>query len=187
MNSPRATEWRQAMDEEMESLKENDTFELTTLPMALDNMDLMNRFKEGMKRQFKLKELGRISLFLGIDFNQSCGEIRMKQKRYILKMLDGFGMKDCKPSATTCGQKLGGNNDLMTDPKRYREIVGSLIYAMTCTRPDISWSVSKLSQKLSCPRVEDMVAAKHILRYLRVTIDYELCFKKCDGDLNLVA
>ena len=34
MNSPRATEWRQAMEEEMKSLKENDTFELTTLPMG---------------------------------------------------------------------------------------------------------------------------------------------------------
>ena len=34
MNSPRATEWRKAMEEEMESLKENDTFELTTLPVG---------------------------------------------------------------------------------------------------------------------------------------------------------
>ena len=34
MNSPRATEWRQAMKEEMESLKENDTFELTTLAVG---------------------------------------------------------------------------------------------------------------------------------------------------------
>lgn len=81
----------------------------------------------------------------------------------------------------------GGTNDLMTDPKKYREIIGSLIYAMTCTRLDISWIVSKLSQKLSCPREEDMVAAKHVLRYLRGTIEYELCFKKCDGNLNLVA
>lgn len=62
-----------------------------------------------------------------------------------------------------------------------------VIYVMTCTRPDISWIVSKRSQKLSCPRVEDMVAAKHVLRYLKGTIDYELCFKKCNGDLNLVA
>ena len=58
---------------------------------------------------------------------------------------------------------------------------------MSCTRPDISWTVSKLSQKLSCPREEDMAAAKHFLRYLRGTIDYELCFKKCDGNLNLVS
>ena len=34
MNSPRATEWRQAMEEEMESLKENITFELTTLAVG---------------------------------------------------------------------------------------------------------------------------------------------------------
>ena len=34
MNSPLATEWRQEMEEEMKSLKENDTFELTTLPMG---------------------------------------------------------------------------------------------------------------------------------------------------------
>lgn len=43
------------------------------LIVASDNMDLMNQFKEGMKRQFQMKDLGRISLFLGIDFNQSCG------------------------------------------------------------------------------------------------------------------
>ena len=55
---------------------------------------------------------------------------------------------------------------------------------MTCTSPDISWIVSKLSQKLSRSREEDMVAAKHALRYLGGTIDYELCFKKCDGNLN---
>ena len=80
----------------------------------------------------------------------------------------------------------------MTYPKKYCEIVESLITLegeMTCTRSDISWTVSKLSQKLSCHRVEDMVAAKHGLRCLRGTIDYELCFKKCDDDLqlNLVA
>ena len=101
----------------------------------------------------------------------------MNQKRYILKMLDRFGVKDCKPRATPCEQKLDGNNDLMTNPKKYREIIGSLIYAMICTSPDISGIVSKLSQKLSCSREKDMVAAKHALRYLRGTIDYELC---CD-------
>ena len=78
----------------------------------------------------------------------------------------------------------------MAYPKKYCQIVESLIilegvYEMTCTRSDISWTVSKLSQKLSCHRVEDTVAAKPGLRCLRGTIDYELCFKKCDGDLQL--
>ena len=55
-------------------------------------MDLMNQFKEGMKSQFKMKDLDRVSLFLGIDFSQSCGVIKMNQKRYILKMLDRLVM-----------------------------------------------------------------------------------------------
>ena len=111
----------------------------------------------------------------------------MNQKRYILKLLDRFGMSDCKPRTTPCEQRLEkGNDSEMVDSKRYREIVGSLIYLMTFTRPDISWVVSKLSIKLSCPRAEDFVAAKHVMRYLQGTKEYELCFRKCDGELNLV-
>ena len=57
---------------------------------------------------------------------------------------------------------------------------------MTCTRPDKGWVVRKLSQMLSCPRVEDLVAAKHVLRYLKgIIMQYELCFKKCDGEFSL--
>lgn len=154
------------------------------LIIASDSIDLIAQFKESMKCQIRMKDLGRISYFLGIDFNQSCGVIKMNQKRYIL---DRFGMKDCKSRTTPCEQDLGGNHSEIADSKRYREIVGRLIYAMTCTRPDISWIVSKLSQKLSCPSVEDMTAAKHVLRYLKGTINYELCFKKCEEGLNLVA
>ena len=52
-------------------------FGVDDLIVASDDIELMNQFKEGMKRQFKIKDLGRISLFLGIDFNQSFGLIKM--------------------------------------------------------------------------------------------------------------
>ena len=58
---------------------------------------------------------------------------------------------------------------------------------MTCTRPDISWVVSKLSQKLSCAKIEDLITAKHVLRYLKGTMGYELCFRKSDSELRLIA
>ena len=51
---------------------------------------------------------------------------------------------------------------------------------MTCTRPDICWIVTKLSQYLSRPLKCHWVAAKHVLRYLKGTLDYELCYKKCN-------
>lgn len=57
---------------------------------------------------------------------------------------------------------------------------------MTCTRPDISWIVSKLSQTLANPKWENLVAAKHVLRYLKGTSNYELVFKKSNENLDLI-
>ncbi|CAB4032084.1 Hypothetical predicted protein, partial [Paramuricea clavata] len=152
------------------------------LIIASDSMQLMEEFKESMKTQFKMKDLGRITFFLGMDFKQSKGEIKMN-----LKILERFGMIDCKPRLTPCEQRLEFNCGEWTNARQYREMIGSLIYAMTCTRPDLSWIVSKLSQSLSNPRTGDLIAAKHVLRYLKGTVDYELCFKKSDADLQLTA
>ena len=150
------------------------------LIIACSDMQVMNQFKESMKAKFKMKDLGPISCFLGIRFKQTDDMITISQKDYILKLLDRFGMTDCKTRVTPSEQNLECNSEAVLDVTRYREIVGSLIYAMTCTRPDISWIVSKLSSKLSNPDVGDMVAAKHVLRYLKGTIDYKLCFRKCE-------
>lgn len=163
------------------------------LIIAASSEDLLNSFKEIMKSKFNMKDLGKISYFLGIQFEQKEGEIKMNQKRYILKMLERFGMSNCKPKATPselkveCNRNEEENNNEIENPKEYRELVGSLIYAMTCTRPDISWIVSKLSQTLAKPKTHDLVAAKHVLRYLKGTADYELCFKKTEKTLSLIA
>lgn len=163
------------------------------LIIAASSVDQLNKFKETMKSQFNMKDLGQISNFLGIQFEQKEGEIKMSQEKYIAKMLERFGMSDCKPRATPnelkmeCNKNVEENNTELENPKDYREIVGSLIYAMTCTRPDISWVVSKLSQSLAKPTVQDLVAAKHVLRYLKGTSHYELCFKKSDEALSLTA
>ena len=99
-----------------------------------------------------MKDLGEISYFLGISFKQGNGVIKMNQKRYIQKILDRFGMSDCQPRTTPCEQRFEGMSDSeQVDPRRYREIVGSLIYLMTCTRPDIGWVVSKPSAKMLWP------------------------------------
>lgn len=77
-------------------------------------------------------------------------------------MLERFGMSDCKPRSTPSEPREGGfkneeeKNSEFVDPRGYREIVGSLIYA------------------------------KHVLRYLKGTVDYELCFKKNEEDLKLI-
>ena len=57
-----------------------------------NNNYLLNRFKDTMKSQLKMKDLGKISWFLGIEFEQDGNKIKMNQKRYTLEMLEKFGM-----------------------------------------------------------------------------------------------
>ena len=71
-----------------------------------------------------------------------------------MKVLERFQMYDCKPRATPSEQKLECSGEEFGDVKKYREAVGSLIYAMMCTRPDICWIITKLSQYLSKPLCE---------------------------------
>lgn len=112
----------------------------------------------------------------------------MNQKRYILRMIERFGMSDCKPRSTPCEQKCDFyDKSEPADIKSYREIVGSLIYVTTCTRPDLSWTISKLSQHFSQPSVQHMITAKHVLRYLKGTANFELCYRKCKEKLKLEA
>ncbi len=60
----------------------------------------------------------------------------MNQSRFILKILERFGMTDCKPRSIPCEQRFESTGAQMSEGRQYREIVGSLIYIMTCTRPD---------------------------------------------------
>ena len=92
-------------------------------------------------------------------------------------------MADCKPRSTPCEQKFECTSD-SDEPvyvTKYREVVGSLVYAMTCTRPDLSYVVTRLSQHLANPLRCHWVAAKHVLRYLQGTKEYTMCFRKGDG------
>ena len=88
---------------------------------------------------------------MGIHFEQGDGFVKMSQKGYIIKVLERFEMSNCKPRSTPSEQKLEFEGETLMDPRRYREAVGRLVYAIACTRPDICWVVTKLSQCLAAP------------------------------------
>lgn len=67
-----------------------------------------------------------------------------------------------------------------------RALVGSLIYASMCTRPDLSWVVSRLSQHLSKPNKGDWMLLKQVIRYIKGTLDFKLCFMKSSNNLSLI-
>ena len=159
------------------------------LIIGASNDLLLCETKNMLKDRFRMKDLGKLSHFLGVDFEQGDGYVKVSQKKYLCKVLERFGMSDCKPRSTPSELKADSNEQPieLADPKTYREAVGCLIYAMTCTRPDICWVITKLSQYLSKPLKEHWVAVKHVLRYLKCTVDHELCYRKCAKGLTLIA
>ena len=113
----------------------------------------------------------------------------MSQSRYIKNILEKYGMKDCNPRTTPCEARIDANNtpinNTASDIRTYRGIVGSLIYAMTCSRPDLAYVVTKLSQSLEKPSEADWITVKHVLRYLRGTINKSLFYSKSTKSFKL--
>ena len=83
----------------------------------------------------------------------------MNQTQYIDKVLSKFEMAECKPKSTLCAlgiEKECDESRDLPDPGLYRAIVGSLIYVMTGTRPDLCYAVTRLSQAMSRPTQLDL-------------------------------
>lgn len=63
----------------------------------------------------------------------------------------------------------------------YHQVLGSLIYLSTRTRPDISTAVYMLEEFQANPTPKDCKALKHVLRYIKGATEYRLFFSS-DGD-----
>ena len=152
-------------------------------------MESLERVKDALSRKFTMKDLGQISWFLGTQFKCSEGCIEMNQTQYIDKILSKFEMTDCKPKSNPCSSGVEKECEIesreLSDLSLYRAIVGSLIYVMTGTRPDLCYVVTKLSQNMAKPTEGDLSIAKHVLRYLKGTREQGLKFVKSETPLKL--
>ena len=157
--------------------------------LAANTPSELKKIKDALKNRFKMKDLGEISWFLGIEFRVTEEGIYMNQSRYIKNILKKYGMEDCNSRATPCESRLDKydqeTNNTPEEVRTYRGIVGSLIYAMTCSRPDLSFVVTKLSQRLERPTEGDWITVKHVLKYLKGSADQNLVYRKSEKHLKL--
>jgi hypothetical protein len=136
--------------------------------------------KKRLASEFEIKDLGLMHYFLGLEVWQSPERIFLNEGKYTVEILKRFDMLECKPMNTPMEAKLKLLVDTLLeliDATLYRQIIGSMY--LTNTRPDICFVVNTLSQFLVEPRRVHLVVAKHVMRYLKGTIDYGLSY---DGD-----
>lgn len=117
------------------------------LKVTSNNMESIQQLKHFLDDTFRIKDLGCLTYFLGIEACRTSEGLSLCQRKYTLDILKEVGFSGCKPVATAIvpGQKLIHTNGVpLTDMSIYIRLVGRLLY-LTTTRPDISYSVQQLS------------------------------------------
>lgn len=133
-----------------------------------------------LAQRFSVKDHEELHYFLGIEAKRGPQGLHLSQKRYILDLLERTNMLGAKPVATpmaTSPKLTLHSGSSLTDPTEYRRIVGSLQY-LAFTRPDLSYTVIKLSQYMHSPTSDHWNAVKRALRYLAGTVDYGICLRR---------
>ncbi|XP_023736146.1 uncharacterized mitochondrial protein AtMg00810-like [Lactuca sativa] len=140
----------------------------------------VEHFKEQMSKKFEMNDLGMLSYYLGFEVNQHDGAVTLKQVVYAKNIIVKTGMTDCNPCKYPMEPKLELTKDKegeevnITD---YISVVGALRY-LTHTRPDISYVVGLVSRIMERPTVQHMKVVKHILSYVKGTMDHGLVYTR---------
>ncbi|XXG79495.1 hypothetical protein AAC387_Pa09g0546 [Persea americana] len=155
--------------------------------VAGSNMHAINNLKKQLSQEFEMKDLGAANQIIGIRISRDMKDrtLKLSQAEYVERVLNKFNMHGAKPVSTPLAShfKLSKELSPKTEQEKenmskvpYASAVGSLMYAMVCTRPDIAHAVGVVSRFMSNPGKMHWEAVKWILRYLRGTTKAALHF-----------
>jgi len=141
-----------------------------------NNKDLLSSFVDSLHKEFRMKDMGQLHYFLGIQAHQHSEGLFLHQEKYAIDLLIAAGMADCAPMPTPLPlqlDKVPGQQENFSDPTYFRSLAGKLQY-LTLTRPDMQFAVNLVCQKMHFPTVADFNLLKRVLRYLKGTVSMGL-------------
>lgn len=156
-----------------------------------DNSSQINNFLYKLKAEFKVKS-SESEFFVGmlIKGDRENKTLKLFQSAYVHKILSRFNNDKSKSLSTSADPnvkfvKTNINKNVNSNFK-YREAIGSLMFLMVGTRPDLAYIISVLSQFAENPDDSHWNGVKRVFRYLKGTTDYRISFGK-NHDNSLVA
>lgn len=132
----------------------------------LNGIQLVTAFLDS---QFRIKDLGNLRYFLGLEIARSKKGIVVNQRKYTPELLADCGLLAAKGVSIPMDPSIklpGYDGKPYHDEPGYRRLIGKLIY-LTSTRPDIAFVMQQLSQFMSQPMDSHMNAAQKVLKYLK--------------------
>jgi hypothetical protein len=157
-----------------------------------ESMPDIQTIKDSLSARFYMTDLGPCHYYLGMEVirDRLRRTLQLSQTAYLNKVLDDFGMQDCasvKTPMETSLRLMPAGTEYQAEAslrRAYQSAVGSLMYAMLGTRPDLAYAVSVVSRFASNPTEAHMNAVKRIFRYIKGTVGFGLIFRGTIGPLT---
>lgn len=149
------------------------------------NKRKIDEIKKALSKRFCMKDLGKVDRYLGIKINYNCnkGIMTLDQSEYIESLAIKYNLENAKLYRTPMEQNLCIEPaQSVSDDIKYRNLIGALLYISTSTRPDISYSVNYLSRFQNCYGETHYKYALRILKYLYLTKNLKLTYKRNSKD-----
>ena len=151
---------------------------------------IANQIFAELGKRFQLKIIGEPKKFLGLEIERDRRKktITLRQAVYASTILNRFGMTDCKSASTptSTGLELGAEGierESKVDRYLYQSMIGSIMFLMLGTRPDLAYSVGALSRHSSKPCQIHLSSIKRVLRYIKGTVNAGLVMAGSDAEL----
>ena len=163
------------------------------IAVYVDDLNIIgtpNELKEAcayLKSEFEMKDLGETRLCIGLQIDHLSQGVLIHQSAYVEKVLKQFYMDKSFPLSTPMVVRSldvtkdpfrpkEDNEELLGPEVPYLSAIGALMYLANCTGPDIAFAVNLLARHSSAPTKRHWNGVKHLLRYLKGTIDLGLYF-----------
>ncbi|UYV78722.1 hypothetical protein LAZ67_16002545 [Cordylochernes scorpioides] len=146
--------------------------------IAGTNEQEIKEFLDELMFSFKITS-EPLNYFLGIEIERQLdGSIFINQKAYIKRIIEKFNKSQANKVGTpTDNSTVPGEAEILENVP-FREAIGSLMHLSCLTRPDITFALNKVSQKLAAPTKYDWEAVKRIFKYLVGTTEYGIMYQK---------
>lgn len=143
-----------------------------------ENVNEIKEVKNMLKNRFRMKDLGKVKQYLGIDieYDPKQKKMTLSQGKYIESLAEKFNVKEAKKYETPMEQNLSLEPGEVNDNLRYRSLIGALLYVASGTRPDVSYSVNYLSRFQNCYSDIHYKYALRVLKYLYFTRNKKLSY-----------
>nr|GEW83879.1 hypothetical protein [Tanacetum cinerariifolium] len=150
---------------------------------TIDPTLFIRRFHDDILVPLENVDDGGNDVFLGLQVNQSPCGIFINQSKYVLEILNKYGMESCDPVGTPMEikDKLDlDQNGTPVDATKYRSMIGALMY-LTSNRPDIVHDTCLCARYQAKPTKKHIKEVKRILLYLRGIVNTGLWYTKDFG------